>query len=88
VVLAAADAALLLAVWAVLGGAIDGRAPTLATIGPGTWAQSAALLGSAAVTAGWIGSSRGARRWRELGWEAQAVGIALLGTAWLSGVAG
>jgi 4-hydroxybenzoate polyprenyltransferase len=75
-VLAVVDAAILLAVWTVLAGGVDGGAPTVA------------VLGSAALAAGWIGSSRGTRRWHELGWEAQAVGIVLLGTAWLSAVAG
>ena len=76
VVLAVVDGALAFAVWTVLAGGADGRAVTVA------------ILGSAAVGAGWTGSTRGVRRWRELGWEAQAVGIALLGTAWLSAVAG
>jgi 4-hydroxybenzoate polyprenyltransferase len=75
-VLALADAATLLAAWTVLVGGADGHVLMIA------------VLGSAAVAAGWIGSSRGARRWRERGWEAQAVGIALLGTAWLSAAAG
>jgi len=74
-VLAVVDAAILFAVWTMLADGVDGYALIIA------------VLGSAAVTAGWIGSSRGMRPWRERGWEAQAVGIALLGTAWLIAVA-
>lgn len=89
--LATVDAALLLAVWVGLASGPDGGPPPVAALrplAPFTWAGGVvATLGSAALVGGWLGSSRASRHWRELGWESQAVGIALLGTAWLGAVA-
>lgn len=44
--------------------------------------------GAAASASGVVASTQGAPRWRWLGWQAQAVGLALLALAWIPGAGG
>lgn len=56
--------------------------------GAGTLARVLAGVAAGLLASGWLLSSRRRHGARELGWEAQAVGIALLGISWLAAVSG
>jgi 4-hydroxybenzoate polyprenyltransferase len=77
------------AVAAVLFGFVGGVAiGSLLVIGAGAPALAGAAVGIVVISAGtWLGRGNDARR-LERAWEAQAIGTAILATAWLAGMVG
>lgn len=74
VVMAAADVTLIALCWLTVAGS--------------SGVATALLAGTATLVVGATWSSRDAVRWRWLGWQAQAIGVAGLAVGWLSGAAG
>jgi 4-hydroxybenzoate polyprenyltransferase len=77
------------AVAAILFGIVGGVAiASLLVVGAAVPALAGAVVGIVVIGAGtWLGRSDDARR-RERAWEAQAIGTAILATAWLAGMVG
>jgi 4-hydroxybenzoate polyprenyltransferase len=77
------------AVAAILFGFVGGVAiGSLLVVGAGVPALAGAVVGIVVIGAGtWLGRGDDARR-LERAWEAQAIGTALLATAWLAGMVG
>ena len=78
---------------ALLGGALAIVLGTLVAAGAGSGATVIAVAGAGVVVCGaWLGATAGRRRstpqQRVLGWEIEAVGMGILATAWLVGLAG